>query len=596
MAFAINEDPPIALTALQPLWDDRAPRKLLDACSQTNPFAGWKTWQQHLHRRRKPAAPKFLAKREPAVLWGWSREWDRDAIQIAIATPTSLAEIVIGDEVTSTPDVCMAIQFVALAYALPKLSAELPAETWWFLLDRLHAIASEAVAQRIDTASPPRDVLCNQLLAGELPLALGYLFPELRAVRALRDDARATFSESLIELTDGQGLPTARLLPVFAPLFACWTRARWLGKRLKRGAWSHTADVQYEWLVRNAIRLADNEGAFLLATPRDATWTKNLFRTALALGGDRGDYAAAIRALPRGVAKTHRQCKDQRPPNPSLNSDWSSITVMSDGWSQRDARIALSYVSAAPAIDITVHGDGIISGALESRTICDGETVQPTGEWEQLCWESGKRFNFLELGLPLTSGLRLERQFLFGRKDRILYFADIVYDANRETRTIQHSVSFPLGSAAAWKPESDTRDGVLTGPHCHAAVMPLALQEWRADPRGGSLVEENGRLILSQRQHGSAICCPMFFDLKRQRSKAQRTWRQLTVGDALEIVPNDKAVGYRIQSGDDQWLIYRSLGKPGNRTLLGHNIAGEFCAGRFTAAGKFKEWIEIEAV
>ena len=83
MAFAINEDPPIALTALQPLWDDRA-RKLLDACSQTNPFAGWKTWQQHLRRRRNPADPKFLSKREPAILWGWLREWDRDAIQTAI--------------------------------------------------------------------------------------------------------------------------------------------------------------------------------------------------------------------------------------------------------------------------------------------------------------------------------------------------------------------------------------------------------------------------------------------------------------------------------------------------------------------------------
>ena len=77
----------------------------------------------------------------------------------------------IGDDVTSTPDASMAIQFVALPTHCRRLSADLPAETWWFLLDRLHAIASEAVTQRIDIASPPRDVLRNQLLAGELPLA-----------------------------------------------------------------------------------------------------------------------------------------------------------------------------------------------------------------------------------------------------------------------------------------------------------------------------------------------------------------------------------------------------------------------------------------
>ena len=47
---------------------------------------------------------------------------------------------------------------------------------------------------------------------------------------------------------------------------------------------------------------------------------------------------------------------------------------------------------------------------------------------------------------------------------------------------------------------------------------------------------------------------------------------------------------------DGQWLFYRSLGPAGNRTVLGQNIAGEFTAGRFPSSGKFKQWIEIEAV
>ena len=50
------------------------------------------------------------------------------------------------------------------------------------------------------------------------------------------------------------------------------------------------------------------------------------------------------------------------------------------------------------------------------------------------------------------------------------------------------------------------------------------------------------------------------------------------------------------QSGDGQWLFYRSLGPVGNRTVLGQNISGEFTAGRFPSSGKFKQWIEIEAV
>jgi hypothetical protein len=491
----------------------------------------------------------------------------------------------------------MALQMLALAYSLPKLAIDVPAETWWFLVERLRTIATEAIAQRISPASDPGEIVRNQLLSGELPLALGYLFPELRAHHALRDDARAALSESLVELTDGQGLPHARLLPVFGPLFACWTRVRQIGQHLKRGAWSRAADVQYEWIVRNAIRLADRAGAFVLSrSPDCSTWCKGLFRTALDLAGDRGDYAAAQIALPREAFKKSKATEKKYVPEPSLNSDWSSITTMSDGWSQRDARLALSYGDASPVIELSVDGDRIFDGAWQSQTFCDGATVESIGEWEQLCWESGKRFDFLELGLSLTSGLRLERQILFGREDRVLYFADIVFDVDRQPRSLQHTFSFPLANSIMWKPETESRDGILAGVRARAAVMPLALREWRADPRGGSLTEHEGRLSLTQQAKGRAICCSMFIDLARKRSAKERTWRQLTIGDTLEVVPSDVAVGYRIQSGSDQWLVYRSLGQPGNRTLLGHNVAGEFCAGRFSSAGKFKEWIEIEAV
>ncbi|HEX3601932.1 MAG TPA: hypothetical protein VHU84_17395 [Lacipirellulaceae bacterium] len=595
MAVATNEDLSVGLTNLQPLWHEKASRELTEACPATDLAAGWKAWQEHLRKRRSPALPRFLAKKSPAILWGWPSTRERDAIQTAIESPSSLAEIVIGDDVSSAPGLPMSLEMVALAYALPKLAAELPCETWWFLLERLYSIATAATTQRVDSTTNPLEIVRHQLLAGELPLALGYLFPELRAMRALRDDARAAFSESLIELTDGQGLLNARLLTAFGALFACWTRSRSLGQHLKRGAWSRPAEVQYEWLVRNAIRLADVDGNFLLSSDDEIGWTKKLFRTALTLAGDRGDYAAARVALPRGSAETSRKIRNSYLPSPSLNSDWSSVTIMSDGWSQRDARLALSYTDESPTIDLTVDGERLFSGIWTSRTTCDGKPVQAAGEWEQLCWESGKRFDFLELGLTLSAGLRLERQVLFGREDRILYIADMLSDTTGESRSFQHSFSLPLGPSAIWKPETETRDGLVTGRRMQAAVMPLALREWRSDPRIGSLAEQDRQLTLSQEANGHALCCPLFIDLDRKRSTKERTWRQLTVGDTLEVVPADIAVGYRAQSGDDQWLIYRSLGKPGNRTLLGHNVAGEFCAGRFVE-GKFKEWIEIEAV
>ena len=90
------------------------------------------------------------------------------------------------------------------------------------------------------------------------------------------------------------------------------------------------------------------------------------------------------------------------------------------------------------------------------------------------------------------------------------------------------------------------------------------------------------------------MACPLFFDLRPRRLTKERTWRRLTVAQQLEIQSADVATGFRIQSGKDQWLVYRSLAPPGNRTLLGQNISSEFYAGRFLRTGEVDEFIEIE--
>jgi hypothetical protein len=605
MAVAITEESSVSLSSLQPLWHEDSPDSLVENCPSADPVSGWKTWQKHLRSRKKPIAPPFTKKKQPALLWGWPQRWEREVVRAAILSPTTLAEVAIGEDAIAAPDLPLSLQLIALAYALPKLAKDLPAETWWFLVERLHATATQASLQRIDRSAEPPIVVQNQLLAGELPLALSYLFPEVRALRALGNDASAALSEALVEVTDGQGLPHARLLPVLGPLFACWTRCRWLGQHLRGGPWSREAELQYQWLVRHAIRLADVDGRFLLSSQSTDMagyvdfaandWNRQLFEMAIRLAGDRGDCAAANEALPRGIVPKKWKRKSASPPAPSLNSDWASVTIMADGWAQTDARLAIAYANDPPAFELSVDGERVFAGVWTCDTLADGKPVEAAAEWEQLCFETGKRFDFLELGLTLTNSLRLERQILFGREDRVVYLADIIFATDGARRRLQHSFSLPLAYGALWKPEGETRDGVIFGSKLRAAVLPLALNEWRADPRGGSLVEQDGQLVLTQETSGRALCCPLFIDLERKRTKKERTWRKLSVAEWMEIVSPEVAVGYRAQSGDDQWLIYRSLAPPGNRTLLGHNVAGEFCAGRFAGA-KFKEWIEIEPV
>jgi len=605
MAVVLNEQSHTLLHNLQPLWHDAAPRRVVEQSTADEPLGGWKAWQKHLARRRDPELPPFLQGKQPPLLWGWPQAWQYDDLHAMLSKKKREQAIDLGiaasqfisTDAGATPDLPAALQLVALAYALPKLSEHTSAEHWWQLVDGLYDLAGEAQQHRVDWPAEPRDVVRQQLLAGELPLALSYLFPEVRALRSLGKMARSVLTEGLIELTDGQGLPHARLLPVLGPLFACWTRSRWLGARLKSGSWSSKAELQYEWLVRHTLRLVDQDNRFLL-TPHGKSspaWSNDMLATSLALAGDGRDCAAAAVAVSPRVVPKRIKFHTDRLPDASINSDWSAIAVMASGWSQSDVRLAVAYADDPVHIELSTGGERLLAGVWSSETTCDGEPVRITGEWERLCWETGKRYAYLELGIDLSHGLRLDRQLLMGTEDRVLFLTDILVAADGAPRHLHHSLKLPLDSHVTWHPEFETRDGMLNGRKTRAAVMPLSLSEWRSDSRGGSLSAENGQLTLTQEANGRGLCCPLFFDLDKKRAKQERTWRHLTVAEWMEVLPHDLAVSYRAQSGHDQWLYYRSLGPVGNRTFMGQNIAGEFSAGRFFETGKYKEWIEVEA-
>ena len=65
------------------------------------------------------------------------------------------------------------------------------------------------------------------------------------------------------------------------------------------------------------------------------------------------------------------------------------------------------------------------------------------------------------------------------------------------------------------------------------------------------------------------------------------------MGENLATVPRDMAVGYRVQVGHEQWLFYRSLVQPGNRSVLGYNTLKSFVCLRIVAHGATEKIVEI---
>jgi hypothetical protein len=224
---------------------------------------------------------------------------------------------------------------------------------------------------------------------------------------------------------------------------------------------------------------------------------------------------------------------------------------------------------------------------------------------------------------------------VLSRRDEFLFLADAVL--GRSPAALSYCGRLPLAPLVAATAVKETRELLLGAKKPRAILLPLELPEWRADPRGGTLTAEragasavddaeqpqvatnghatNGsaairvarndsvslpldRICLKQSVEGNCVFAPLWLDLSaeraRQHGKNPSTWRQLTVAEQRQILPRDAAVAYRVQSGKRQWVVYRSLAAPANRTFLGVNLSSEFFVGRFQSDGETESIIEIE--
>ncbi len=279
------------------------------------------------------------------------------------------------------------------------------------------------------------------------------------------------------------------------------------------------------------------------------------------------------------------------------NSEAAGMAVLRPGWAESDARLTVNYGERRLRTELARGRALLWSGDWQPELRLDGELLEPTSPWKNVCWVSDDDADYLELEQKLSGGARVQRHVLLAREDRFLFVADAVL-CKRPAAIVYRGMT-PLTQGVRFAAADETHEGFLTSPaghRRHALVLPLALPEWRsAGPRGEGLAVQDGTLELRQSAIASrALFAGLFIDLALRRIARPATWRRLTVAEDRRIVPGHLAVGYRVQVGARQWLFYRSLGRRGSRTLLGHHLVTEFLAARFNRAGRVEPIMEIE--
>ncbi|MFP6668852.1 MAG: hypothetical protein VB876_16190, partial [Pirellulales bacterium] len=411
------------------------------------------------------------------------------------------------------------------------------------------------------------------------------LFPEVAICESLISRARKYLSTSVIDMTDGEGLFHARDWELFRPLLACWTRCQLIATQK---CLNKKAEDQYRWMVTHSLRLAKANGEQLLTRRAEGVWCKRLFAAAIWVGGDEADIEVADRVLP---GREKSGSTGIQWPAVSYQSEWSEAAVMRGKWSRKAPCLAITHHDAHTRLELEIGRNAVLSGEWDFGLTYGDEQIEERNEWEQTCWESDADVDYLELEMKLTPELRIERSMLLARGEQFLLLADAVI--GEDDRPIEYRMRLPLADGVTAEANEETYEMNLVRDSAVARVLPLALPEWRCDPRGGQLESHADNLALLQ-QGRQALYAPVFMDLSPRRQSKAVTWRSLSVGEMRQNLPPSVAVGHRIQIGKKQWLLYRSLASKGNRTVLGQNTIAEFLAARFLPDGELKELIEIE--
>ena len=604
-------------------WHKTAPAALRRIGRETN-GAGWEKWQAHLIRRKKPhGLDRLFDCGAQSLLWAFADEESRVARIVRLIDtrhrgskrrsdskgcsgkkqPKTSAAVMrqVSEWLDSSDqaqlDAVTTLEHLAWCHALPSLAGRVDADLWWRLLQRLVDTADVALSTDFSAPTPSDRLLIEQLAAGELSLTLAYLFPELKPCRRLRRAAKKVLSAGIIEWTDGEGMPAWHALSQLRILLACWTRCCAIGEAGGTGCWTSEAQNQYDWLLRQAMRLTRPDGSQPLTASPAGDWSADLFAAAVEFGADDADRRIAHQIWPGARLRPDKPRRGRALPDSAEHSEWSELAVMRADWKRSSPALHLSYGDDTLSVELFTARQQLLAGEVETTIIADDRPLEFTSGWTEVCWISDEDIVYLELETTLSGGFSLHRHMALAREDNLLLVADALVGDPAEmsdTTSLYHQLSLPLAAGFNYAPEDETREGYLYSGRKRYLAQPMALPEWRVDPRRGSLAAVDGTLQLTHESVGRAMFTPLLVDLDQRRSFTASTWRQLTVAHDLAIQPTTTAVGYRSQIGKKNWLVYRSLAEPAPRTVLGHHLNTEFLFARFDRDGNVKPLIEVE--
>lgn len=475
------------------------------------------------------------------------------------------------------------------------------------LLDRILAEGARADHVLADGDTAPARFL----------LVLTRLFREPEACRRYAEHVSTGLTKEIESLVTSEG---AVMLPGSIALVgrvAHWTECRDVALATGGLPWDDDTERAWAAAVATAARLLGTRGRMLAGSGQlPAAASASLLEAIENAGRGKGAGSRFPKPLRRAARRLSRRPREEdggRLPAADFHDATAGLTIIRSGWggpgeSVAGLRVLVDHREHTPWLEIAVADRLLVAGPWQFRVRVGGRDRTLQGPWTVAAWESDRTASFLEITAPLGDGMRFDRHVVVLPQAGIVLAADAivarpptddggadhsaVHAGNGAARTddIEYVGTIPLAAALDAEPAAETREIVLYDTTTRGMALPLGLNEWRTGA-GGSFEAEGG-LTLAQTGHGR-LYAPVWFDCDASRVGGPLTWRQLTVADTRRILPAWQAVGYRVQAGDEQWLVYRTLDAARNRTVLGCNVSCDFLVGRIRPRGMVSRILEI---
>lgn len=501
-------------------------------------------------------------------------------------------------------DSAMALMWAA---AMPGLIDRLETRVWWDLLGKLQHLREHAL-EITDHASPNR-----LIMAGELGLTLAWRLRNLPSCKRLMPSSYQAIKSWFKQEADCVPASVQRVADTRLVLASVVRCERLIRKTTKHRMTKPQVAIASE-LATWVAGLTNPGGSSALCPLHSGLLVDDVPSSG---GGDllteatKFDHETLSPAISAALGKSQtggRLAWEVCLPEAFLHCEDAKIAVMMPEWDIRRGRVVVDYSQDDCHLEVYAGRAKAISGSWQVMITSNNEEQSSIGPWEETCEFTDDDVHYIELEQSWSGGLVLQRQILVIRDDRCVFLADNVLPdetdsthpdspnvASLPERQLRYTGRIPLGDDLEAEPDSDTREFVLRNNKRRGLVIPLAASEWRIGPTQSKLVMAEDRHWVLTAQATNRLYAPLWLDLVARRLKRCRTWRRLTVADELRVVPDNEAVGFRIQSGSEHWMIYRSLHENRCRSVLGKHLIADFFAGRFDPGdGGFEELVTVQ--